>query len=251
MKSAEQPDRAGFDRPFHASQLVPLAERVEREIERRIVTGEFGSGTRLSEVALAELFGVSRGPVREALQGLRRAGLVEIVANKGAVVRRLNGTEAAGLYDLRGALFAVMAERLAAITSPDACARLAENIRASEAAIKAADFEAYYRLNLAFHEAVAEMSGLQRVAAVYRDVVKEMHLFRRRALLAGPSSLRRSLGEHRQILRAVRTGDTVSAFDTARAHINAGKARFLAAHDGSETGSNDQPRKIVRPRRTT
>lgn len=232
-------DSAELSRPFHASQLKSLAERIEQEIERRIVTGEFASGARLSEVALADLFGVSRGPVREALQGLRRAGLVEIIANKGAVVRRPNAEEAAGLYELRGALFSVMAERVAETATPDVVAALAENVRASEAAIKADDFEAYYRLNLDFHEAIVAMSGLVRAAGVYRDVVKEMHLFRRRSLLAGAHSPKRSLAEHKLILRAVRANDGEAAFAAARAHIKAGKSRFLAAlaSDGGDAGA--------------
>ncbi len=234
MKAGDQHDDDRFDRPFHASQLKSLAERIEQEIERRIVSGEFASGTRLSEVALADLFGVSRGPVREALQGLRRAGLVEIVANKGALVRRPNPEEAAGLYELRAALFAVMAEQLAAVASPGDISRLAENVRASEAAIRDGAFETYYRLNLEFHDAVAAMSGLARAAIVYRDIVKEMHLFRRRALLTGPAALKRSLAEHKAILKAIRAGDGGAAFAAARAHIKAGKGRFMAALTGDD-----------------
>lgn len=229
MKAEDQRDDDRLHLPFHASQLKSLAERIEQEIERRIVSGEFASGARLSEVALADMFGVSRGPVREALQGLRRAGLVEIVANKGALVRRPNPEEAAGLYELRAALFAVMAEQLAAIASPGDIARLAENVRASETAIRDGAFETYYRLNLDFHEAIATLSGLGRAAVVYRDLVKEMHLFRRRALLAGPAALKRSLAEHKAILKALRAGDGEQAFAAARAHIKAGKGRFMAA----------------------
>src|SRR3546814_21056756 len=88
------------------------------ELEGMIVSGELSGGDRLNETVLAERFGVSRGPVREACRGLERSGLIRFVANRGVFVREMNVKEALALFDVRAALFALagttLAPRLAA-----------------------------------------------------------------------------------------------------------------------------------------
>ena len=74
---------------FDARNIQTLTGAVQQEIERRILTGEIAAGARLSEVALATSLGVSRGPIREALRGLAEAGLVDSIANRGVVVRKI------------------------------------------------------------------------------------------------------------------------------------------------------------------
>lgn len=91
--------------PFHARKVETLAVSVQREIERQILSGELKAGQRLSESALAESLGLSRGPVREAMRGLKEVGLVDLIPNKGVVIREISVEEAAELYDLRASLF--------------------------------------------------------------------------------------------------------------------------------------------------
>src|SRR3546814_19342740 len=71
------------------------------ELEGMIVSGELSGGDRLNETVLAERFGVSRGPVREACRGLERSGLIRFVANRGVFVREMNVKEALELFDVR------------------------------------------------------------------------------------------------------------------------------------------------------
>lgn len=215
--------------PFHVSQLKSLASLVESEIERQILAGEIEAGQRVNELALSRRLGVSRGPVREALQGLRRAGLVEIVANRGAMVRSLEPQEALDLFDLRSGLLAVIAERAAAVRTREDLAALEINIADSEQALKAADSAAYYRLNLAFHDLIVTMSGMHRAGQAYRDAVKELHLVRRRGFVSSQPAMRASLGDHRTILAALKRRDADKAFAAARRHVLSGKERFAAS----------------------
>src|SRR3546814_3316555 len=83
------------------------------ELEGMIVSGELSGGDRLNETVLAERFGVSRGPVREACRGLERSGLIRFVANRGVFVREMNVKEALELFDVRAALFALAGKTLA------------------------------------------------------------------------------------------------------------------------------------------
>lgn len=221
--------------PFHVRQLKSLALLVEQEIERQIISGEIAAGDRVNELTLSRKLGVSRGPIREALQGLRRAGLIEIVTNRGAIVRQLCDGEALEIYELREVLFAVMVECLALRRTPEQLKELRLNLAEMDAVIAAGRPDEYYRLNLEFHERIAEMSGMRRVATAYRDSVKEMHLHRRRGLLSSKANQQRSSIEHRRIVAAIAKGDAIAAFVAARSHVAAGKARFIATLDREDT----------------
>ncbi|MFC7609627.1 GntR family transcriptional regulator [Teichococcus aestuarii] len=97
--------------PLHIVRTQSLASLVADELERMILSGEIPPGTRLNEQALAARLGVSRGPVREAVRGLDRSGLVVTVVNQGSFVRQLSAEEAMDVYDLRVALTGYACER--------------------------------------------------------------------------------------------------------------------------------------------
>src|ERR1700693_5764574 len=78
-----------------------VADRIERELETLILTGEYSPGSRINENALAVRFDVSRAPVREACRLLQRAGLVHIVPNQGSFVRDHSLLEIVDLFDVR------------------------------------------------------------------------------------------------------------------------------------------------------
>jgi DNA-binding GntR family transcriptional regulator len=81
-----------------------LAMLAQRELERRIVSGEIAVGAKLNEVDIANALGVSRGPVREAFRALDQAGLVRVEKNRGVFVRQLSLEEASEIYEVRAAL---------------------------------------------------------------------------------------------------------------------------------------------------
>ncbi len=218
---------AESQQPFHASSVQSLTVLVRREIERLILSGELGAGERLSESALAQRMGVSRGPVREAMRGLQQAGLVEIVANKGVVVREIGLDEAIDLYDLRGSLFGFMCETLARRRSEQQCAVLRAKLERMANAIAADDKDAYYRLNIEFHAAVVDFCGNRRAKAVYDGIVKEMHLFRRRGL-SRIENMEASMHEHEAIVAAIETGDAIAAREAGTVHLRNGRDRFIA-----------------------
>jgi DNA-binding GntR family transcriptional regulator len=217
-------------KPFHASNVQSLTVLVQREVERRILTGDLPAGERLSESALAADMGVSRGPVREAMRGLQQAGLVEIVANKGVVVRKIGYDEAVDLYDLRGSLFGFMCATLARRRTDAQCAVLRDKLSAMADAIGADDKGLYYRLNIEFHAAIVEFCGNSRARAVYEGIVKEMHLFRRRGL-SRIENMEASMREHEAIAEAIIAGQAENARKSGVTHLRNGRDRFLATLD--------------------
>src|SRR3546814_10850418 len=127
-----------------------------------IVSGELSGGDRLNETLLAERFGVSRGPVREACRGLERSGLIRFVANRGVFVREMNVKEALELFDVRAALFALAGKTLAPRLADAQVQRLAALIGEMSAAAEADDVNASYPRS---EEHTSELQSLMRISS--------------------------------------------------------------------------------------
>jgi DNA-binding GntR family transcriptional regulator len=203
-----------------------LTSLLQAEIERLILDGEFAAGERINENALAGRFGVSRGPIREAFRALTELGLVELIPNRGVFIRKIGPGEAEELYDVRAGLFALAARLLAPSITDGQLATLDDLLARMDAAAQA--FDEYYPLNLKFHQLLLEFTGNQRLIADYRQLVKELHLFRARGLVQG-GGLSVSNAEHRAIVAALRTRDDKAAFEAAYHHVQEGKDRMRTA----------------------
>ena len=206
-----------------------LTSLLKAEIERMILDGSFAAGERINENALALRFGVSRGPVREACRALAELGFVEQIPNRGVFIRRIARQEAEQLYDVRAGLTGLAARLLAKNATPSQIAALESLLDQMEAA--ATSLDDYYPLNLQFHDLMVEFTGNERLIAAYRQLVKELHLFRARGLVQG-GGLAVSNAEHREMVAAIRARDPAQAFEVAYRHVEFGKARMIAALEG-------------------
>jgi DNA-binding GntR family transcriptional regulator len=203
-----------------------LTSVLQHEIEQLVLSGSFRSGQRLNEKALAEHFNVSRGPVREACRALAKMGLLELVPNRGVLVRQVSRREAEDLYDVRATLFGLAARTLAARITPEQVAILDALLDRMDAAAATRSLDVYYPLNLKFHQSLLEFSGNRRLIDDYFRLIKELHLFRAQGLLHG-GGLEVSNSEHREIVAALKSGDPLAAFEVAFKHVQNGKARML------------------------
>jgi uncharacterized protein (TIGR00369 family) len=185
-----------------ASSLTAI---VQGEIERMIVSGDLAAGQRLNEQHLAVQLRVSRGPIREALRALERAGLVTGVANLGMFVRQVGIDEAVELYEMRAVVFGFACLRLAGRATAEQKDVLRGCVAEMDEAIAVENAPDYYRLNLRFHDLIMEYSAHYRAAQMYESLVKEGHLFRQRSLIPIPA-MRESNAEHTQILDAIIAG---------------------------------------------
>ncbi len=207
---------------------VSLTVLLRREIERMIERGELSPGDWVNEAMLAARFGVSRGPVREACRGLEQGGLLSFVVNRGAFVREITSEEAGELYELRAVLFGAAGRLLAPRITAGQVAALSALIARMEAAAGSGDLDAYYKLNLEFHRALLTLAGNRRIAATYENAVRELHLFRRRALVPA-GRMTASNREHRAILEALAGHRAASAERRMAAHVRGAKRRIDAA----------------------
>ncbi|HSV45427.1 MAG TPA: phosphonate utilization associated transcriptional regulator [Ramlibacter sp.] len=225
-------------------QSSSLTTVVQQEIERAILQGEYAPGSKLIEAALAEKMGVSRGPVREAFRMLEEAGLVRTEKNRGVFVRDIPIDEAVEIFDLRAAMDELVGRKLAQGITPAQLKELKGLVDAMEKAVKAQDAYNYHLLNLKFHDRLVAMAGNSKLTAIYRKLIKELSLFRRLNLADG-WLLPISAGEHRQIIKAIASGDADAAGRAMHAHVMDSKERTIAndlrrqsrAHDSSQQGT--------------
>lgn len=223
--------------PLDIVRTRSLSSLVSQELEAMILSGALPAGERLNEQQLALRLGVSRGPVREAVRGLERCGLVVSVRNQGSYVRRVSADEALEIYDLRAALTGLACARLAGSATPGQIEGLGALVRRMEAAWGADAAPEYYTANLAFHDALLQGAG-PRGQRLYEDLGNELHLFRRRALVER-ENMRESNAEHAAILAAIVAGDGLAARAAGETHIAGGKRRFQAT-DSRDTQPDEE-----------
>lgn len=211
---------------FLQSSSLPML--MQEEIERLIMTGELPVGSRINESELSQRFNTSRGPIREALRALEEAGLVRNEKNRGVFVREIAFEEADEIYELREALEEVIGRRVALAIKPDGIERLRAMLDAMRSAAHAQDVEQYAQLNLQFHEILLDTAGSKKLTETYKRLVKELHLFRMRALDSG-GGLRVSADEHRAIVDAIASGNPDVAGQALRQHVAGSRARMHKA----------------------
>lgn len=205
-----------------------LSAAVQKQIEELVLQGKLQGGDKLNEVELADLFGTSRGPIREACKGLVQAGLLTSIPNRGVYVRRMELREALEVYDIRAFLDQLIGQSAANHATPTLVAELQTiHLRLGQA-VKSGDFERYYPENLAFHEKLLEMAGSRRLTTMYLSLVKELHLFRRKGLIQ-EGSMDVSHAEHDLIVQAIEAGDPVKAGLAMRNHVMTAKQRLITA----------------------
>ncbi len=207
------------------SHSLPML--LEREIERVILVGGYDPGDRINEKELALRFGISRGPVREALRSLEATGLVEQIPNRGVFVRQLTAAQADDIYEVRAALFSLAGRLLAERATDDDIARLRTFVRAMDDAIAGDDFDRYAVENFALHEFIVERASNGALASQYLALVKQLRLYRARSLMFG-NAMQVSNAEHREMVEAIAARDPDRAYAAHYRHVANAKARLKA-----------------------
>ncbi len=224
-----------------ALQSHSLPTLVQREIERMILTGDLAPGGKLSEAALAESLGVSRGPVREAFRALEESGLVRLEKNRGVYVRQIPVEEADEIYELRAVLDAFVGRRVAETASAEAVRELRALVNRMERAAARNDVDTFLQANLDFHDRLVELAGNAKLLTTYRRLVNELRLFRRTTLAQG-GALPVSTREHRHIVERIAAGDGEGAGRALHDHVMASQDRMHKVKAAGGNGAS-KPRK--------
>ncbi len=213
-------------------QTNSLSMLVQRELERRILAGELPAGAKLSEATIADMLGVSRGPVREAFRSLEESGLVRLEKNRGVFVRQVSVEEADEIYELRAALDEFAGRRVAQKARTADVRDLRALVERMDRAAARDELDAYYRANLKFHDRLIELAGNAKLLATYRRLINELHLYRR-ASLAQAGALPVSTREHHDIVEKIAAGQAVAAGRALYDHVMGSRERMHRVHDAA------------------
>ena len=202
-------------RPPLAKNASLVAVEVIREA---IMDGRLEPGQRLKEEELARELGISRTPVREALLILQTDGLVEAHPNRAATVRSYGLDDLGDLYMLRAALEGVAARLAAERATPCELAKLRRSCDRFDTVAGAGSLKEIVRENLAFHDAILDIAGNDRIAQLVRGVT-ELPLVYKSYLWYSPNQKLVSAHYHRQILHALEARNPERAESVMKQHV--------------------------------
>lgn len=199
-----------FERP------QSVREAAYGHLRDAILKGSLTPGTRISEPNLAEQLGISRTPVREALQRLSQEGLVDLTPAKGARVRILSPEEVHEVYDVR-ALLEAEAARLAAQNASNTELQQLETLITTLNALPQDHYADQMQVDFDFHTALVEASHNRTLARLYGDLRSSLALVR--ANLQTLSQHPKTQEQHAQILSALQHRDPEAAALAVREHV--------------------------------
>ncbi len=203
--------------------MPALYEQVAERLRARIYAHELAPGDWVDEQSLADEFGISRTPLREALKVLAAEGLVVLKPRRGCYVAELSERDLDEIFPVLALLEGRVAEEAARrLTSADL--RRLEAIHADlERHAAANDADGFFETNQAFHNALRELAGNRWLSQLIDDTRKFLKLTRRDSLRLD-GRIQASLAEHRAILAAIERREAAAAARAMHDHILSGRA---------------------------
>ncbi|MFD5188613.1 GntR family transcriptional regulator [Streptomyces sp. NPDC058357] len=215
-----------------------LRDQVYGELRERIIDGRYPSGYRVVERELADELGVSRIPVREAIQRLETEGFIAAQARKGAFVAPLGPAEAADFFDIREHLEALAASLAARRADRDGLRTLERLLdRARRVADSSRRTRELGSVHADFHQQIVVMSGNPLLQGLMAPL--DGRLRRLFSLTSEPGDGPVMCGEHELLYEAIRSGDADAAERIARGHVAGTRATALKMLAEAEAEATD------------
>jgi DNA-binding GntR family transcriptional regulator len=204
-------------------RTAPLRQQVYETLEELIIYGLLTPGQHLVEADLAKRLGVSRIPVREALQLLHSNGWVELRQRQGAFVHRPTLEEVDEVFTVRTLLEVESARIAAQNATKESVEHLRRTTKAGAKALAAGDEEALVRLNSEFHAQITALAGNRVLAEMTGRLDKRIRwYFASVARTRGEASWK----EHEELIEALEAGDSQRAATTMRMHAELTRDAF-------------------------
>lgn len=199
-----------------------LTEQAHRSIKRFILAGNIDTELRLTEEFFARELGISKAPVREALNALQTEGLVRIEPRRGTFLHRFSKKEIADLYDLREAL-EVFATQIVHIT-PELLTALDTSVDNTLRYIQSNAKAEHIEEDANFHATIIRGTGNQQLELVHGNIQSKLWLCRCQTYrLTSPDTP----VWHRQIVDALKAGDRAGAVEATQRHIRSVRSALL------------------------
>lgn len=202
-------------------KLGTLADSVFDQLRTAIVKGELPPGSKVNEPQLSKQYGISRGPLREAIRRLEGCKLVEITPNVGAKVISLNSEQAIEIYEIRESLEGLACRLAARNASANDCTKLRALLANHEQQIQSENGRLYYQKegDLDFHYLIVQLSGNTRLFNLLCDELYHLLRLYRVQTSSSPSRPVQAFKEHHQIVDAIESADGELAELLMRRHI--------------------------------
>lgn len=200
-------------------QDISLSNRVFQKLRNNILTGKYEEHEELREITIGKELGVSRTPVREALRRLELEGLVTIIPNKGAYVTGITSKDVKDIYLIRSQLEGLCARLATENITEEQLDKLDEIILLSEFHLKRDNSaEQMAELDSKFHSVLYEATNSRILSHVLTDFHKYV-LMARKSSVVSEDRAKKSINEHKEILRAIRERNADMAEQLANEHI--------------------------------
>lgn len=213
---------------------LSLTEQAHESIKRYILAKNPGEAIRLTETFFAEQLGISKSPVREALNSLQSEGLVRIEPRRGAYVHTFSDTEIADLYQLREALESFAATMV--VATPELIETLRHSVDRTHALLQAGDKTKYIDEDIFFHQTIVAAIGNQELSRVYNNLQDKLLLCRYQTYQLSSSD---TPSAHQKIVEAISSGDRELARSETCAHIHFVRDTLLASCKSTQTRLSD------------
>ncbi len=205
-------------------KMVSLADQIFERLENDILSGVYPRGTLLTELRICQELGVSRTPVREALQRLEQEHIIED-RGKGMLVLSITAQDAEQIYEIRSRIEGMAAAACARNATPAQVKELSDLIELQSFYAEKGDSEQVRTLDSRFHQKIYQYSG----SAVLYDVLAPLHKKVQKFRRASMESRRRaedSIREHREMVEAIGRGDAAPAEKKMTEHVARARRRL-------------------------
>ena len=202
-------------------KIITIIDQIVDHIRNAIFSGEFIPGSKLKEKEISAWLGVSRMPVREAFRILEAQGLIEIEPNKGAKVSRISLEDLEDIYEARVLLEVYCLRKFVRLISDQDIAVMEDICDKMETAIEIKDPLAYFDHSFNFHKYYISHCQNKVLESIFLRMENSIRCLQFN-LDKKPEFYRKSLKEHRQILKALREKEADDCEKLIRRHLESG-----------------------------
>ncbi|MCH7816885.1 MAG: GntR family transcriptional regulator [Proteobacteria bacterium] len=212
------------------SKTSTLADDVFDQLRTAIVKGELAPGTKVNEPQLSKQYGISRGPLREAIRRLEGCKLVEIKPNIGAKVISLNKVQVIEIYEIRESLEGLACQLAAVNATAEDCNKLRDLLTHHEQQIQSENGRLYYQKegDLDFHYLIVQLSANTRLFDILCGELYHLLRLYRCQTSSAPSRPVQAFKEHHQIVDALEARDGELAELLMRRHIASARQTLIS-----------------------
>lgn len=238
MPQTARPKRHGqhlvASRPSSGREL--LKNKAYDELKSRILQNQYPPGSFLAERQLADELGMSKTPVKAALERLEYEGFIAVSPQQGIVVRELSINEIRDFYEIRAALEGYVLRALAGNLTTDQLQLWQANLREQELNCRKGDQARAVVLDTEFHLLPCLFMANHEISRTMQQLADKMQVVIHRVFTSTPSRAADSLSEHREIVAAVRRGDGRKAGELIEDHLMRGQQLLTAPRDARNRG---------------